>query len=64
MQFVEVFDNVEASGENGGGDSAGESLRSFRQRMIAAQIRDSEIGEENLDYMDNFDSSVENVRFM
>lgn len=40
-----------------------EQGRSLRQRIIAAQIRDSEVGLEELALTDgdNFDASVENV---
>jgi len=58
MEFIDALEPIEDQLE--GGDTS----RSIRQRMIAAQIRDSEIGESEsvaVD-VDNFDASVENVR--
>jgi hypothetical protein len=58
MEFIDALESTEDQTESS------DTSRSIRQRMIAAQIRDSEIGESEsvaVD-VDNFDASVENVR--
>ena len=62
MEFIDALDSLQDVGDGSG------STKSIRQRIIAAQIRDSEIGDINEVETaqlsaDNFDASVENVRY-
>jgi hypothetical protein len=61
MEFTDVVD-----GGWDGEETEITQVRSLRQRIIAAQIRDSEIGTEvvSMADLDNFDASVENVSRM
>lgn len=58
MEFTDVVD-----GRWEGEEAEITQVRSLRQRIIAAQIRDSEIETEvvSMADLDNFDASVENV---
>lgn len=61
MEFTDVVD-----GGWEGEEAEITQVRSLRQRIIAAQIRDSEIETEvvSMADLDNFDASVENVSRM
>lgn len=59
MEFASYLDEIES-------DRNGEQLSLHRQRILAAQIKDSELGDDEvlLDNADTFDNAVETVRFI
>jgi hypothetical protein len=67
LQTMEFIDVLDGTLDEIGAEGSDQHVRSLRQRIIAAQIRDSEISLEDETVIagsDNFDTSVENVRYI